>query len=356
MKTPTNRAGLARAGLNGAGWIVAAAGLLIGPLSVLAQTGISQPTGTGGGGSTVVIHPDDPSDPRVQAYAKTQKRRVDMEKELYKLRAEYFRNMRNVQIRQVGLNKLAKYTDPVIYPSLIKIFENEGMDVQGAILDLLADQKSDEGDTTVAWQGVFGKTKEVRAAAADRLKRRLKESGKVASDRIRSVVAQGLRTDNLDEEINAAAKLAAGLGLVEAIPMLINAQVGGGNTTAGIGNGDSSEHSLAQILIGTQTAFVSNLTPVVGDSAVGFDPQVSVITEGTYIRVIDAAVITYRVDVHNALIGLSSAAWGRPTDRLGWDNSEWQKWYTGEFLPFWAAKEHQAGEAAVVGVGVTGKK
>jgi len=35
-------------------------------------------------------------------------------------------------------------------------------------------------------------------------------------------------------------------------------------------------------------AFVSDLQPVVGNSAVAFDPTVSVITDGTFLRVIDA--------------------------------------------------------------------
>jgi hypothetical protein len=72
----------------------------------------------------------------------------------------------------------------------------------------------------------------------------------------------------------------------------------------------------------------------VGDSAVAFDPTISVITEGTILRVIDAVVVTYRYEVHNALVGLASQGWGRPTDHLGFDNAAWRKWYADEFVPY----------------------
>jgi hypothetical protein len=177
-----------------------------------------------------------------------------------------------------------------------------------------------------------------------RLQRRIREDGVTATARIKSVIAEGLRTGTNDE-LGAAAQLASGLGLVEAIPMLISAQLGG--TVAGQGGRDNNEHSLAWIEIGTQQAFISGLTPVVGNSAVGFDPQVSVVTDGVVLRVIDAVVITYLYDVHNSLVDLSSKAWGRPTDKLGFDIPAWRKWYTEEFLPDQAKKaEAGATEAA----------
>lgn len=290
----------------------------------------------------------DPNDPRVQEYARRQKRRVEIEKELYKLRAQHFRNIRNVEIRQAGLSKLRTYTDPAIYASLLKIFEREGADVQGAIVDMLADQGHDEADTTLTWVAVFGKSKEFRAAAAERLRRRIRENGG-PTDRIRTVVAQGLQAGNTEEELASAANLADTLNLVEAIPMLITAQLGGAGATGTVTQtGGRGDGALAWILVGTQTAFVSDLTPVVGDSSVAFDPTVSVITEGTYLRVIDAVVVTYRTEVHYSLRRLSSRAWGQPTDRFGWDNGQWKKWYEDEFVPYWAGKT-EAEKAEVLG-------
>ena len=68
--------------------------------------------------------------------------------------------------------------------------------------------------------------------------------------------------------------------------------------------------ALADILVATQQAFVQDLQPVVGDSAVGFDPELGVVTSGTILRVMGAYVVTYRTEVHNSLVGLSSRAWG----------------------------------------------
>jgi general secretion pathway protein D len=57
----------------------------------------------------------------------------------------------------------------------------------------------------------------------------------------------------------------------------------------------------ANIYVATQTAFVSDLQPVVGDSAVGFDPTVSVVTEGVTLLVegtvsADRRYVTLNVD------------------------------------------------------------
>lgn len=313
------------------------------PLShVFGQADVKTTVPGGDAPSWVIAQIPDPSDPRVQEHAKRQKRRVELERELFKLRAEFFRNIRNTEIRQIGITKLRNYTQPVLYPSLLKIFKNEGMDVRGAVLDILADQANDEADTVLTWAAVFDEHAEFRAAAAERLSRRLAESKGGATPRIKSVIAEGLRAGTNDE-MSAAAKLAGVLDLVEAIPMLISAQLGGGAAVGGGGNQGNT--SLAWILVGTQQAFVSDLTPVVGDSAVAFDPQVSVVTEGTYLRVIDAHVVTYRMDVHSALVGLSSKAWGKSTKEFGFDQPRWRSWYTDEFKPFWAAKQAEAAAA-----------
>lgn len=57
----------------------------------------------------------------------------------------------------------------------------------------------------------------------------------------------------------------------------------------------------ANIYVATQTAFVSDLQPVVGDSAVGFDPTVAVVTEGVTLLVegtvsADRRYVTMNVD------------------------------------------------------------
>src|ERR1051326_394551 len=188
------------------------------PLSAIAQPTFAPQVDSGGGPapSRVAAPAINPDAPRAQEYAHRMKRRVELEKELCKIRAEYFRGIRNTQIRQIGVHKLRAYTQPVIYQSLLKLFRTEGMDVRSAVLDILADQKNDEADTVLTWGAIFDDSKEFRDAAAKRLDRRIKENGGVATPRIKSVIAEGLRTGT-DDELGVAAHLASGLGLVEAI-------------------------------------------------------------------------------------------------------------------------------------------
>lgn len=275
---------------------------------------------------------DSPDDPVVQAYAASQKRRSELERELRRIRMSYFSGIRNTEVRQVGIAKLREYTDPAIFPSLLKIFERDGSDVRTAILDHLQDQRSPLADATLAWAAMFDSGRAHREAAARRLLERARETGEV-SLYVRSAIAKGLRS-GVHDEVSAAAQLANTLNLVDAIPLLINAQIQGAQIGQGGGGGETS---LAYILVGQQQTFVADLTPVVADSAVAFDPTLGVVTDGVILRIIDAVVLTYRVEVNNALIGLSSRAWGQPTRRLGWDNRGWVDWYVKEFRPYWEA-------------------
>lgn len=253
--------------------------------------------------------------------------RLDAEREMKKIRARYFGSMRNVEVRQIGIRKLREFTDPRLFPAMLETFKREKQDVRGAILDHLADLQTDEGDTTLAWAAVFDEDEWFRQQATERLKKRIAASGD-ASWRVQTVVAQGLKRKD-EDVVTAAAQLAQALKLIEAIPMLVNAQVSRGGSEIR----ETRAGALGWILIGQQQAFISDLEPVVADGAVAFDPELSVVTEGTFLRVVDAVTVTYRVDVHNALVGLSSDAWGRSTADLGWDNAKWRDWYTREFLP-----------------------
>ncbi len=73
------------------------------------------------------------------------------------------------------------------------------------------------------------------------------------------------------------------------------------------------------------------------------------ITQGTLLRVNDAVVTTYRTEIHNSLVGLSSRYTGRPTIGMGWDQDKWWKWYQEEFLPLKRARaaEKAAAEKAL---------
>jgi hypothetical protein len=310
----------------------------IGAWPAQAQTEAAQPPTETPGPFETNLRPAEDQAEVAAKYRTHQKLRSEMERELRKIRAEYFRSIRNPQIRQAGIIRIREYTDPVIFPSLIEIFARDGDDVRGAILDHLIDQQHDDADTVVAWIAVFDKDKKYRGMAAERLRQRIAAAGGV-TPRIRAVVAEGLSRSR-DEDVASAADLAAHLRLAEMIPMLINAQA----VMRSSGNSGGRETSLAWILVGQQQAYVSDLTPVVGPNSVAFDPQLSVVTTGTVLRVIDAVVVTYRVDVHNALVRLTSDLWEQSTAHMGYDGPAWANWYTKEFTPFWKARE--AGRSA----------
>ncbi len=282
----------------------------------------------------------DPESPIARKFAEAQKRKLVIERELKLIRAKHFRGIRGTEIRQAGIAKMKQYSEPALFPSMLEIFSPEGPDVQNALLDHWSDLNLDEADATITWAAIFDKDKDFRAAARQRLLAKANANNGNVSNRIKSVIAIGLKRQRTSEVV-AAAELARDLRLFDAIPMLIAAQTlgqvsgGAGGTSVGLGNESSSDAALAYIVVGTQVAFVSDLTPVVGDNAVAFDPTLSVATEGVVMRVIDAFVVTYRLEVNSALIGLANAGWdGRSTAPLGWNGRAWREWYAKEFLPY----------------------
>lgn len=286
-----------------------------------------------------------PDSAEARAYASQQKRRAEVERDIRKIRFEYFRS-RNKAARQEGVLKLHEYTDPAYFPLLVEVFKNDDLDVQVTIMDLLADTRTEEGDISLAWMGVFGKDRRVREEAVTRLQRRIKDVGQWPYN-VRLVVYQGLRSGK-DAPMAAAAGLANVLDMAEALPWLIATQVGGGGTTAGVGGGGGpGSGDLAYIVVGRQVAFISDLQPVVSESAVAFDPQLSTLTEGTILRISGATVIEYHTEINTALVDLSSRLWGQSTRELGWNVPAWQRWYKHSFEPFWAKKQQE--EAAKQG-------
>ncbi len=272
--------------------------------------------------------PEDATADEIAAYRELQAARRGYERELRKIRADYFLNIRGTEVRQIGMRKLRTYTDPAAFPLLTELFFPEGADVRDAILDHLAVLNTPEADASIAWEAVYSEDPDDRLAARTMLEQLDEERG---LDRmVVDVVRSGLREPDEGTPIEAA-RVAASLQLYELIPLMAQAQV------AARGGGDR-RGDLAWITIGTQRAFVSDVTPVVADGVVAFDPQLSVVSEGTILRVSDAFVAIYRVELHGILVGMTSEAWGQPTGSLGYDVPAWGKWYREEFKPFLETK------------------
>lgn len=280
------------------------------------------------------VSPDTPEDDSFITDQDARKRKNEMERELKKIRLKHFGSMRKVEIRQEGIAKIRQFTDPLVFPALVKIFEKEKHDVRLAILDHLLDQNSPEGDVSIAWIAAFDRDEVVRSEALSRLVQHV-QPGLPPPVRIKYMIMQGLRSDSPEKQ-QGAAQLAETLKFFDAIPWLITAQFGGAGTSTGSVPDPTGD--LAYIVIGQQTAFVSDLTPVVGDSAVAFDPTLSTLTTGTILRIQGAVVTTERVIIQPILVRMTSEAWGQPTDGLGYDGREWWKWYRQDYLPFLSAK------------------
>lgn len=267
---------------------------------------------------------------QVKDLAAFNKRRLALEKEMLVLRRKHFDNISNAKRRTEGLVALKKFTEPAAYPGLLTVFERDGHDVRGAVLDLLAAQKTSEADATLAWAALYDGDEWFRAEADKRLMARVHAEGGRTPTAVESAVASAFGTSD-PETHTRAGRLAQNLGLIQAIPAMIQAQAG--QTTAGFGGRAADDGYLGTIIIGRQFAFIADLTPIVGDSAVGFDPEVAIATEGVVMNIQDAVVTWRNVALHNQLQGWTSMLTGKSTAGLGYDLDAWREWYASDFRP-----------------------
>lgn len=277
----------------------------------------------------------DPQSDVAKRYQTQAKKRAEAERELRKIRAKHFGPIKASQVRQEGIVKLREYTDPALFPSMVRLFEREGADVRTALLDHFKDSACEEGDASLAWMAVFDRDEAIRAQATSRVVSRIESLGATPLA-VKFTAYRGLASND-QASLRSAAAFARGIDMIDAIPWLIAKQITGQPvgtpTTTGVSIGGGGQGDLAWIAIGQQTAFVSDLEPVVGPSAVGFDPQLSVVNEGVVLRVLDAAVVEYNVDIHNVLVDWTTDLTGQSTKQLGWNIPAWRDWYAKDFTP-----------------------
>lgn len=265
--------------------------------------------------------------------AELTKRKFVLTRDLQQIRHRYFRDVSAEKVRQQGLNRLREMAkETAALPLIVETFQNEDRKTRMEVLNMFASMKSQPTDSTVAWMALTDSDAELRQAAATLIADRTKESKGEVPIGAQWAIAGAL--DSSDNAlVSAAANMALNLRLIDAIPSMIAAQVSNPNA------GAPGAGAIGQISVVTQRAFVSDLTPVVGNSAVGFDPQLSTVSEGVVLRVFDAYVITYRTEVHSALVALSTQAMdGQSTAELGYDQAAWKTWYETTYLPYQAAK------------------
>ena len=350
------------------GAVAACAGVAMGQGVSPATTYVTENGAMLGSGAPpwIVAMAADPNSPAMRALAAQNKERKALEKQVRQIRHRYLKSGKD-EVVQEGFAMLRDLVAPqgeyrvAAFPMLLEVFDRDSMDLRVQVLDLIRDSKTDEGDTTLAWAAVMSKDKAMRDVARSKLLARVSEreaahgdtmergageaiaedgdatGSTVTLERMRRdypvgvarVVNEGLRTRR-EHTMAAAADLASVLGMFEAIPGLIAGQLSGAGFGQG-GAGTERTGDLAWIMIGHQQTYVADLTPVVADNAVGFDPTVGVVTEGVILRIKDAAIYAYSFDVHNSLVAMADRATGvsgdRSTASMGFDTEKWMAWW-----------------------------
>lgn len=236
---------------------------------------------------------------------------------LRQLKRDHFGEKKKPELRQAGIAKLSEMTDPRGFQSIHEELAKEADDVRLAMLEHFGSAGA-PGQAALAWVAVHDRDAAIRHEATRRI-----ETPVV--NEVLAVLDGALRCRN-HRIVNNAGLLAGNLTVLPAIPLLMMAQVAQDPVT--------EQGDLAWIAIGTQQSYVANLIPVTGDNSGAFQPVIGTIYEGVVMRVTDALAITYRSDVHNSLVAMTTMDWGQSTAGLGWDPARWARWYNEEYVPF----------------------
>jgi hypothetical protein len=362
-------------------WLAFAAALPVG-ITLAPALGMSRsPQGPGPGGHTLAPSSLPPSSLEIDETRRLwNKRFAEAARELRRLRAQHFRHQQDAQVRKAGVERLATFTDAPALAAMLEVLRLERDDARQGVIDHLAKLATPASIATLTYAAVHERDPAFRAMATRKLEALTKAgfppsafdtepttpqpdpspSQPTLATPAQTLSAIGPRvpqrlTTTLVTALQGSDRLAAGnaarvvqsLGLIQAIPQLIMAQALG--PTGGGGSGGDGG-AIAWIAIGTQRAFIADITPVVGEGAVGFDPTPGVISDGVVLAINDAAVTTSVVEpvpeVHAALVGMSSNLTGEDTSGLKYDRKAWAQWYHHKFLPLMAERAADQREAA----------
>lgn len=270
----------------------------------------------------------DPADPRLEEFRQMRRQQMEFERQIKKVRFEHLRATNRPDVRQAGFDKLRGMTDPAAFTPLVELLGDQGPDAEQFLIEHFGGIDSDKARCALAWLAVNGASESARSDA-----RRALVDGVARTRRIPAgvvTIAEGSLGRGDGRVVLAGAELIEALGLWQLIPPLINAQFG---RTSDSGDTDRTG-PLAWILVGTQTAFVADLEPVVAENAVGFDPQLAVLTTGTLLVIDDAVTVTYRTEVAGVLNRLTGRFVGSDTTSIGPDPKGWARWHREVYVPW----------------------
>jgi len=232
------------------------------------------------------------------------------------VRRRFLGMRRDAEGRASGIAMLREWRDPAALLVMHRLLRREKDDVRRAMLDHFESLES-PGQGALAWIAIHDEDPALRGEAQRRLHR-------PADPAALAILDDALRGRH-HQSVNRAGLLAGHLDAISAIPHLAFAQVAADEVTE---SGD-----LAWIAIGSRISYVANLIPVVGDGVGTFQPVPGTIFEGVVLQVRDAVAISYRTDVHRALVAMTSRLHGSPTGDLGYDPMAWRRWFNEEFVP-----------------------
>lgn len=239
----------------------------------------------------------------------------------------YFRSERPA-VREAGFAEIRRFTDPSSFRPMIDVLSREDDDVQRVLLDHFA-ESGDAGQAALAYIAIAEKDRDFRHAATQRIRR-------PARDSVLRLIDEALR-EKKHEIINNAGWLAGNLNVTAAIPAMIFSQV----VDESVGEGGD----MAWIAMGTTKSYVANVIPIVGDNSGAYSPVIDQVFEGVVFQVQNAVAYSYRGDLHNALVAMTSADWGQSTEWIGYDMRGWWTWFNEQYVPF---KRRQAEELAQI--------
>ncbi|MCH8164232.1 MAG: hypothetical protein IH889_01340 [Planctomycetes bacterium] len=251
-------------------------------------------------------------------------------KQLRLIRHKFLGHMKAQELRARGIAQLKEFIDPAAFMPMIEVLVREDDDVRLAMLDHFTAQ-GEQGQATLAWIAIYDRDSQIRYEAAERMTSPVSAS-------VLGVLDTALRSPK-HRVANNAGILAGGINALQAIPLLIFAQITADEV--------EKKGDLAWIAIATQRVFVARVEAIIDNNVAVFVPIPGVVSEGVIMRVMDAVVVNYRTDVHRSLVAMTTNDWGQSTKYLAYDIRQWWQWYNSEYVLFKNEQARQA-QAAVL--------
>jgi len=267
----------------------------------------------------------------------------NFERALNGVRFRYFDAPDRGGRRTLGIARLERLLraepDPRKYSLAWDAFARVNEIDRAAIIDIFASTDTDAGWTMLGWLAVF-EDGPLGDRALDSLAAR--------RDRVRWLVgiteiAEGAILSEHPLHAQRASLLVEAVGLVDVVPAMIVGQIWPPDAR-------SAEEGLSDRIYLRQTRpppaqfndFLARNRPMrlhsleaeyAGSGVIQVKRREHFGIRDFSSRNRNLQPVFHRGGTHESLIRMTTREWGRPTDYLGWDVAQWQRWYIEEFQP-----------------------